>query len=177
MSNLYNKEEEKALNIKRDAYKLKDLLYNIKEEENNLVEKIQQKGADFIYSKIKNFKSSFIIVSKNQVYKTYSLVGIMKNYNKNVKYTILDIAFLLDVWYDHSSLMNKDDILNCNILIIHGQGISSNQDYKMTALEEITSIRTTMHKITWLFLENIDNNKFNETYINVSKYYNRVYFV
>ena len=103
MSNLYNKEEEKALNIKRDAYKLKDLLYNIKEEENNLVEKIQQKGADFIYSKIKNFKSSFIIVSKNQVYKTYSLVGIMKNYNKNVKYTILDIAFLLDVWYDHSS--------------------------------------------------------------------------
>ena len=73
--------------------------------------------------------------------------------------------------------MNKDDILNCNILIIHGQGISSNQDYKMTALEEITSIRTTMHKITWLFLENIDNNKFNETYINVSKYYNRVYFV
>lgn len=167
--NLYSNKEIVNLNINRDKVILKPLLWNLEEEEKIPLNKLKNtKNLNIDFSK------SFFISSKNQIYKTYSIIGLTNYYNRNTKYYILDLALFLDIWYNNSDI-SKNELLNPDILIIHGLADPMNAEYKASGLIELMSSRKTNQKITWLFVENISTKDFEKLYPNVTKSFNKVY--
>ena len=156
---IYNKKMKKELELKRDAYKLQPLLHDIGIEQVSKNKVQNLKTNDDI-----NFSKSFIMFSQKQIYKTYSVVGLMKCFNHNTKYFVLDLSLLLDVWFNSSLLINKSNLLNCDVLIIHGHAESYQAEHKSIALKELFSIRKTMNKITWLYIEGTNKQEFNTLY-------------
>lgn len=135
----------------KNAQVLKKLLWNLNEEESSVL-------SHFKHKKFKpdiriNYKSSFMILSDMQVYKTYSILGILNNFKRNVKFDTLDVALLLSAWFNESEI-NKDSLLKNNILIVHGGFPDKFYTQYDSALSELISIRSSMMKYTWIFFEN-----------------------
>ena len=84
MGKVYSDKDMKAISLKRDLIILKPLLSNIKEEEKTVYSKVL-KNIDTLDI---DFKKSFVMISKKQIYKSYSTLGLMKYFNKNTKYGI-----------------------------------------------------------------------------------------
>lgn len=158
---LYNKDKIDKINCNREIQVLSKLLYNIKEEENFNLSDIASLQEET--SKI-NFSKSFALVTENQLYKRYSIIGLMKSFNLNVKYIVLDISILLDIWYNTCTLYNKNDILKCDLLILHNKFDTNQSDRKARALIELIEIRKTLGKITWLYIDDTNYKEFNEAY-------------
>lgn len=171
MGKVYSDKDMKAISLKRDLIILKPLLSNIKEEEKTVYSKVL-KNIDTLDI---DFKKSFVMISKKQIYKSYSTLGLMKYFNKNTKYFVLDLNILLDVWYNSSILINKSKLLNCDILIIHGPANTWQATNKTDALLELASIRKTMNKITWLYIEQSTLEDFEKNYPGVASALGKTY--
>lgn len=162
MGKLYNNKDIKKLHRKREIYALAKLLFNINEEEPNVIPLVKNKVPQF------NFKQSFLAISNVQIYKSYSIAGIKANFKLSTKYLIVDLAILVDIWFNNSSLVEKSSLLRCDILIIHGKPTSHLAETRATALIELISSRKTLGKITWIYMEEITLEKFNDVYPGVS---------
>ena len=162
MGKLYSDKEISALKRKREIYALAKLLINIKEEEPNVVPIVKRKTPNL------NFNQSFLALSNVQIYKSYSIAGIMKHFKLDTKYLVIDLAMLLDIWFNNSSFMEKSSLLKCDILILHGKAIEYQAETKATALIELISSRKTLGKLTWLYMEEVTLDKFNDLYKGVS---------
>ena len=86
----------------------------------------------------------------------------------NVKYSIIDLSILVDIWFNNSNLIDKSSLLTGDILIIHGKGISYQSETKATVLIELISTRKTLGKVTWVYIEDTDLEQFNNLYPGVS---------
>ena len=166
---VYNKKEIEEIKLKREVKALSNLLININEEESSVLEKVKIKKPKL------NYKQSFLVISNVQLYKTYSVIGITENFKLSTKYFILDLAILLDVWFNNSNLIDKSSLFECDILIIKGKGISHNSDKKATGLIELISSRRTLNKITWVYIEDTTLDNFNTLYPGVSDIVNNKY--
>ena len=162
MGQVYSKKDQKDINKIKDLQVLKPLLVNIQEQEKSIVSKMKRKDKQDTLDI--DFSKDFIIFSNKQIYRTYSTIGIMKTFNRNIKFDIIDLDYLLDVWYNSSGLVTKDSILNCDLLIIHGELSLWQLKNKEFALKELINIRKTLNKITWLYIEQADEKKFVEYY-------------
>ena len=100
----------------------------------------------------------------------------MKYFDRNTKYEVIDLAFLLDIWYNNSEILDKNKILSCDILIIHGSSSINQASNKANALIELSEIRKTMRKITWLFIEGTTAQEFNTYYPGVTKSIGKTYY-
>jgi hypothetical protein len=138
-----------SLETIRNAQPLKRLLWNLKDEEPEMFNKI--KSSNYNLDVRLDYNNSFILISNEQIYKTYSIFGLMSNYKRNVKYSVIDINMILSVWYNESEI-KKDDILKSQILIIHGKANNKFHENIDDVLAEIYSIRNTMMKCTWIYL-------------------------
>ena len=139
-----NKEQ---LELNMDATILKPLLINIQEEEPDMVAKLKEK---FEILSI-NFKKSILIISDRQVYKSYSLYGLLTCYNRLTKYFVANLAMLLDIWYNKHEFYTKMNLINPDVLII--SGLSSGVSYHLDlALAEIVTYRRNLGKVTWIFI-------------------------
>lgn len=171
MSEVYSKASKKDLELKRDVVALQQLLQNIQIEEKNSLDNIKNN-----YKKLHiDFTQSFIMFSQSQVYKSYSIIGLMTAYNRYTKYYILELAFLLDIWYQNSSLVDKSRLLDCDILIIRGVNSSWQAENKKDALIELINIRKSMGKVTWIFIEGATKEQFDTIYPGVSNNVYRTY--
>ena len=166
---VYNKKEIEEIKLKREIKALSTLLVNINEEEPLVLDKIKTKKPNI------NYNQSFLLLSNIQVYKTYSILGIAENFKLNTKYFVIDIGMLLDIWFNHSNLIDKSILLECDILIIKGKAISFQADTKATALIELVSSRKTLNKITWIYAEDTTLDSFNTLYPGVSDIVNNKY--
>ena len=162
MGKLYDKEYWSTLQAKREKYVLARLLVNIHDEEQDVIEQVKKRSTGVDYTK------SFLVVSNKQVYRTYSILGIRQNYKMNVKYSIIDLSILVDIWFNNSNLIDKSSLLTGDILIIHGKGISYQSETKATVLIELISTRKTLGKVTWVYIEDTDLEQFNNLYPGVS---------
>lgn len=171
MSEVYSKKAQEDVELKRDFLILKPLLQNIKVEEKSVYSKVK--------SKIKNldidFKTSLVMFSNKQVYKSYSIMGLMTSFNRDVKYYVVDLSILLDVWYNHSTIIDKSKLLSCDVLIMHGFNSSWQAENKKDALIELVSTRKTIGKLTWLFIEQSKSSEFNKLYPGVTKAFGKTY--
>lgn len=142
-----NKEQ---LELNMDANILKPLLINIQEEEPDMVAKLKEK---FEILSV-NFKKSMLVISNKQLYKSYSLYGILTHYNRLTKYFIANLSVLLDIWYNKHEIYTKMNLINPDILII--SGISSNiKSYLDFAIAEIVTYRRNLGKVTWIFISSL----------------------
>ena len=71
--------------------------------------------------------------------------------------------------------MTKDDILNCDLLIIHRELSTWQVSNKAMALKELVNIRKTMNKITWLYMEQTNLQEFEEYYPKVTNAFGKSY--
>lgn len=169
MSELYTEEYKKQLALKRDLVVLKPLLNNIRKEEDKAINKIKE-------DKVKiDFTKSILVVSNIQVYKSFSLQGLLSKFNRNTKYSVLDLSQLLDVWYNNSTMIDKSSLLIYDVLIIHGIVNTMSIEAKDIALQELLSTRQTSTKITWIYLEDTNNLDLKELFPRTSKSVNAVY--
>lgn len=159
---IYSQKEINNIKYKREIKALSPLLNNINEEEKSVVNKVKRKKPNI------NYKQSFLVVSNVQLYRSYSIIGIRDYFKLNTKYFILDLAMLLDIWFNNSQLIAKSSLLKCEILIIHGKAIEYQAGTKATALVELISSRKTLNKLTWLFMEDTNLENFNTLYPGVS---------
>lgn len=157
MSNVYTKKKLKEIELKRDVQILEPLLWNIAEE-GDIFKSVRYSIKDH------NSKSSIIVFSDKQVYKTYSILYLIKDFDRTVRYYILDFAMLLDSWWNNSTVIKKEELLDYDVLIIHGSSSIVQAEYKATALKELISTRKTLRKFTWLFIEGIDKEYFDKKY-------------
>lgn len=160
---VYSKDEIKNIKDKREVKALSTLLCNIKEEESLVIPHIKLKKSKFKYNQ------SFLALSNIQIYRTYSIYGIMKYFNLGTKYRVIDLALLLDIWFNNSQLINKSELLKYDILIIHGKAIEYQAPTKATALIELISVRKTLNRLTWLYMEDTTMKHFNDLYPGVGK--------
>lgn len=156
MPGKYTDQEIQDLEVKKTAQIFKELLWRVKDEEPELYSNIEEtcKKEEI------NFKDSFLMFSEGQVYKSYSIYGIMNNFNKRTKFKVVDLALLLDIWFNENTLYTKTEIITCDILILHGVPNKSAGSSKARVLLELLSTRKTMRKITWIFLEQSNMKKF-----------------
>jgi len=171
MGKLYSDKETKKLQRKREIYALAKLLFNIQEEESIVISKVKNRAPNF------DFNQSFLAISNIQIYKSYSISGIRQNFKLDIKYLVLDIAMLLDIWFNNSSFMEKSSLLKCDILILHGKAITYQAETKSIALIELISSRKTLGKLTWLYMEGTTLENFNNIYPGVRDILNNYYQV
>lgn len=145
-------EKLKEIQILKAKQFLKPLLYNLNIEEGMISSRVQ---------KMKNikdidFKNSFIIFSDVQIYRSISVMGITRNFDRSIKYQVMSLSMLLDVWYssyDSTEIYTKDSLRTCDILILHGKNDKSFGDKKASVLIDLLDERRSYGKITWLFID------------------------
>lgn len=145
-------EKLKEIQILKAKQFLKPLLYNLSIEEGKISSRVQ---------KMKNikdidFKNSFIIFSDVQIYRSISVMGITRNFDRSIKYQVMSLSMLLDVWYssyDSTEIYTKDSLRTCDILILHGKNDKSFGDKKASVLIDLLDERRSYGKITWLFID------------------------
>ena len=170
-------EDKDDILLCRNILPLKPLLTNITLEEKSIYKKVfkqhSKKSEDSEESEdtgkeIKklnyNFSKSFILFSKNQVYRTLSIYGLITQFNKNTKYRAIDLAILLNIWYNENAEIKKSDLLKDDVLIIHGKGSPLASVNKAEALVEILSTRKTLNKVTWIYIEESSLDEFDTKY-------------
>lgn len=172
MSNIYKDDFKKSLSLKRDFYVLRSLLVNIKTEEPEAIKFVKKYNYNIPTI---DFNDSFIVTSEHQIYRSISVVGIMKNFNKSVKYRVMDLALLVDIWYNQSNIFSKSELSDIDILIIHGKPFKKSAEQRTECLSELIGIRKTRNKKTWMFIETKDPNEFKTYYPGIVEYFNQQY--
>lgn len=160
MGELYDEEYYKNLQLKKEAQVLKPLLSHMMEEEKKSI-LFLNKSSDKLTL---DFTKSLVICTQSQVYKSFSVYGIVTAFNRQVRYLQIDLANLLDIWYNQITITSKDQILSTDILIIRGRNDEFNIDNKIIALIELVGIRKMKNKPTWLFMEGLSLTQFNKDY-------------
>lgn len=152
MSKVYDKKFLDKLSNLKDLQVLKPLLWDIQKQEPEAIKEIQELGKTDLGI---DFKESFICFSNYQVYKAYSTYGIMKFFNRNIKFLVLDFSMILDIWYDSKRLgvIDKNSLFTNDILIIKGVVDGSFAENRQQALFDLINIRKTMQKNTWFFIK------------------------
>ena len=150
----------------RNMLPLRSLLTNIVDEERKIYKEVfkPNKSEEELKKLNYNFSKSFILFSKNQVYRTLSIYGLITQFNRNTKYMVLDLAILLNIWYNENNEIKKSDLLKDKILIIHGKCSSTASDWKAEALVELLSSRKTLNKVTWIYIEETNSEEFDSKY-------------
>lgn len=168
---VYN-DRAKLVALQRQLYKVKYLLPDLKLEENTAFSHFE----DIKTSKNIDYSHSYIMLSNSQVYKTYSIVGLLSISDKPLNYKILDLSYLLDIWYNRdSTLFSKTEIISCDVLIIKGNILGGIKEYVQSALIDLVNTRNTYNKVTWLYIKTDNQNGFMKEYKNVVKAYNNIY--
>ena len=145
-------EKMKEIQMIKAKQFLKPLLYNLNIEEGEISEKISR------MKRIRDldFNNSFIIFSDVQIYKSVSVFAITKHFNRNIKYQVMSLSMLLDVWYssyDETQMYSKDNLRTCDILILHGKNDTAYGDKKASVLIDLLNERRSYGKITWMFVD------------------------
>lgn len=102
-----------------------------------------------------DFNKSFIMFSNIQVYRHVSILGILKSFSRSLKYETLNLALLLDIWYNESTIISKDKLRTCDLLIIHGTNDVKFGINKAMALIDLINTRKSYGKLTWIFIHGI----------------------
>lgn len=169
MSNVYSKKDIQKLELNKMKQYFKSLVYDIKDEEPNIIKYIKEHNISF------DFTRSIAVFSKIQCYKSFSTYGIMKYFNKDTRYQVVEISFLLDIWFNNSTLISKDSLLECDILILHINELKWQAETKTNALLELLNTRKIMNKVTWLYIENCSSEEFEALYPGVLKLIRKKY--
>lgn len=165
--------DKRIIEVGRNIMPLKPLLLNISSEEKSVYEEVFSKDEE---SNIHyDFKKTFILFSNSQVYRTLSIYGLVTQFDKSTKYSILDLSILLNVWYNENNDLKKSDLLRNDILIIHGKNSQVACERKAEALIELISTRKTFNKITWIFIEGSTSDEFEINYKGVTSEIKAVY--
>lgn len=144
-----SKDKINEINQKKIISFLNPLLLGIQDDENIAYNKF----ASTIKNKTQfDFNKNFIMFSDFQIYRHVSILGILNTFDRTLKYKVLNLAVLLDVWYNESTLYNKDELRTCDLLIIHGINDIKFGANKSSALINLISIRKSLGKITWIFI-------------------------
>ena len=159
-----NKEEINRINERKIISFLHPLLIGIQDDENLVYNKFS--------SNIKNkssfpFNKSFIIFSDVQCYRHISILGILNTFDRSLKYEILNLAVLLDIWYNESNIANKDALRTCDLLIVHGVDDAVNGFRKAAALIDLINTRKSYGKITWLFIHGCSPEQYSRNQVGV----------
>ena len=169
-------EKMKEIQLIKAKQFLKPLLYNLSIEEGKISDRISK------MKKIKDldFKQSFIIFSDVQIYKSVSVFAITKYFNRNIKYQVMSLSMLLDVWYssyDSTNIYTKDSLRTCDILILHGKNDTVYGNKKASVLVDLLNERRGYGKITWMFVDNttIDSYKHYQPGVIDEFKYNNIY--
>ncbi len=160
MGKLYNAEYYRNLQLKKEAQVLKPLLLHMQLEEKKAILFLNRTKSKITL----DFRRPLIICSQTQIYKSFSVFGIVTFFDRQVKYQLVDLANLLDIWYNQITITSKDDILNTDILIIRGRTDEWKIDNKIVALIELVGIRKMKNKPTWLFMEELTLAQFKKDY-------------
>ena len=158
----------------RIMLRYKPLSINFKEEEpavgNYIINTLKNGELDIDY------KKSFIMFTRQQAFKCFSLYGLMNFYSQNISFKVLDVTLLLDVWYTNQcALYSKDDILNVPVLILRIVDIEPPSKFKSEALVELYRNRKMLGKVTWIYVEDSDESEFNEEYLGLCNEIPNVY--
>lgn len=122
-----------------------------------------------------NFNRSLAIFSDIRVYRHLSIIGILNTFDRSLKYEILNLAILLDIWYNESTIISKDKLRTCDLLIIHGTNDPKFGINKSLALIDLINTRKSFGKITWLFIHGCDADTFSKDQPNVLNEISNIY--
>lgn len=144
-----SKDKINEINQKKIISFLNPLLLGIQDDEsiayNKFVANIKNKTSF-------DFNKNFIMFSDIQIYRHISILGILNTFDRTLKYKVLNLALLLDVWYNESTMYNKDELRTCDLLIIYGINDKKFGANKSAALISLISIRKSLGKLTWIFI-------------------------
>lgn len=107
-----------------------------------------------------NFKKSFTMFTDIPAYRHISIVGLVKDFNRNTSYMPFSLTMLLDVWYNNNIRYTKDTLRKPDILILFGSTDYKFGDRKAEALHDLIIDRQSYNKYTWLFLTDTDFEEF-----------------
>lgn len=152
------------INEKKIISFLHPLLIGIQDDENL----VYNKFSSTIDNKVTfPFNKSFVLFSDIQCYRHVSILGILNTFDRSLKYEILNSAILLDVWYNESSIINKDALRTCDLLIIHGTNDEVNGFRKAAALIDLINTRKSYGKLTWIFINGCTPEQYTRSQVGV----------
>lgn len=152
-----NKQEISNIHFKKSVSFLRPLLLDIQNDESQCYTQFQNNKNTTMF----DFKKSFIMFTDIQAYRHISIMGIIKDFDRTLKYEILNSSILLDIWYNESKLISKDRLRTCDLLIIHGTNDKTNGFRKAAALCDLINTRKSYGKITWIFIHNTTPETYN----------------
>ena len=152
-----NKQEISNIHFKKSVSFLRPLLLDIQNDESQCYTQFQNNKNTTMF----DFKKSFIMFTDIQAYRHISIMGIIKDFDRTLKYEILNSSILLDIWYNESKLISKDRLRTCDLLIIHGTNDKTNGCRKAAALCDLINTRKSYGKITWIFIHNTTPETYN----------------
>lgn len=148
----YIKESHKKRKIARDLFYLKPLLNEIKSLEPSITFREAKKIVDF-----KKFnEDSMLMISNKDIFRHISTMALIRDFNRFTTYNVFALEELVDIWFNARGTKAKQDLMNCDILIL-----SSNKTYENSygtidiVLPEILSSRRCYHKHTWIFISGL----------------------
>ena len=160
------------INNKKIISFLSPLLLGLKDDEYYINDKCLSKNSTKF-----DFNKSFIMFTDVQAYRHISVIGILNTFDRTLKYRVLNLALLLDVWYNESTLMNKDDLRTCDLLIIHGTTDYRFGTNKATALIDLINTRKSYGKLTWIFIHGCEPAEFSKNQPGVLDEINNVFSI
>lgn len=98
----------------------------------------------------------------------------MNNFDRTIKYQLIDLSNLLDIWYQSSTVVPKDKLIFSDLLIIRGRDDEWQIENKKLALIELVEIRKMKNKLTWLFMEGFTIESFKKEYPGVDKAFGQI---
>ena len=98
----------------------------------------------------------------------------MNNFDRTIKYQLIDLSNLLDIWYQSSTVVPKDKLIFSDLLIIRGRDDEWQIENKKLALIELVEIRKMKNKLTWLFMEGFTIEKNKKEYPGVDKAFGQI---
>lgn len=152
-----SKEQIDEINYKKALYFFTPLLNNIQNDEPIAYEQFNGNTANTKF----NFKRDFMIISDIQAYRHIACMGLLKDFDRTISYSILNLSVILDIWYNESKLISKDTLRTCDVLIINGTNDVKNGFRKAEALIDLISTRKSYGKYTWIFIHGTDLATFN----------------
>lgn len=152
------KKSQKQKIIDRDLYFLKRLLIGIKREDRITFKEVKKKLLHY------NFRQNLMISSLgNEVYRHVSIGALVNQFNRKVSYSLHSSISIIDIWFSPYDNADKIDVMNTDILIIYG---SIHNRIKLgpiiRVLQEIIEYRKSHNKYTWIFLNEVSEEKLKE---------------
>ena len=145
----YIEESQKKRKIARDLFYLKPLLNNVKSLEPSITFKEAKKVIEF-----KKFdEDSILMVSEKDIFRHISIFALIRDFNRFTSYNIIALEEIVDIWFNARGNKAKQDLLNCDILIISSHNTYENAYGAIdTVLPEIINSRRCYYKHTWIFI-------------------------